>query len=66
MAEHRKPKRRLFVVVRASYARWPGGRHMVVRMSVDGVPIDSLLLYDREGRRQELRPHRMGARYGCH
>lgn len=74
MADHPKPRRRLYVVVRATYARWPGGQHMLVRMSIDGVPIDSLLLYDREGRRHELRPHRVGARlvgrgqhpYGCH
>lgn len=61
-----QPRRfaRFWVVIRATYAWWPGGRHRAIKLTADGVPGEVLVLLDREGRRQEFRAYRAGERYG--
>lgn len=48
------------VTVRADYALWPGDGYIVIRYTAVEVDAEAWWLVDREGRRHELRPYRLG------
>lgn len=54
------------IFVRVSYARWPGGTMLCVRIHRSKWTPEQFFLVGRDDRRHELRAYRVGARYGCH
>jgi hypothetical protein len=48
------------VNIRIDYALWPGDGYFLVRYRAVELGADGWVLVDREGRRSELRPYRLG------